>query len=429
MRNIKRAQGAPYRHNLCPVFSDHAEVHDGSSFSLSFEEHACYNIKKDVSPTTEQMGMGYERERVIYIKNPLHQSLMDHYESSKPDIQAKVPLLFYLHASLLVFLIITAVLVILLTPQSNRPFYLSLALLSLAIIFVCNKLNWRGRYAQALIGTILIMFVAPWASILFESLSGSGDVIPMIFVIIPIQIAALFLATKSMLLISGIQTAAVIANIIFSQSKGNYNWVSVVCYVFIASLLGSVTSYLIRTQFDKLLISKEELALNQEKLRDISIRDALSGVYNRRYMDEILDLLTKTPEERFALLMIDIDHFKNVNDTCGHRAGDFVIQTVASFLKSATRKKDIVCRYGGDEFLVILIDCAYDDALSKATEMKRMVDAIGCACDDPDAMHVTASIGVALYPENGASKETLLRAVDMALYQAKEEGRNRIKAI
>ena len=127
--------------------------------------------------------------------------------------------------------------------------------------------------------------------------------------------------------------------------------------------------------------------------------------------------------------MIDIDHFKNVNDTCGHSAGDFVIRTVASILNSAIRKNDIVCRYGGDEFLVILIDCAYDDALSKATEMKRMVDAIGCACDDPDAIHVTASIGVALYPENGASKETLLRAVDMALYQAKEEGRNRIKVI
>ena len=338
-------------------------------------------------------------------------------------------MLFYLHASLLVFLTITAVLVIFLSPMSSRPFYLPLVLISLATICVCNWLNLTGRYVPALNGSILIMFIAPWASIIYESLSGSGDVFPMIFMIIPIQIAALFLATKSMLLISAMQTAAVIANIIFSQSKGNYNWVSVVCYVFIASLLGSVTSYLIRTQFEKLLKSKEELALNQEKLRDISIRDALSGVYNRRYMDEILDLLTRTPEQRFALLMIDIDHFKNVNDTCGHSTGDFVIQTVAGILKSATRKNDIVCRYGGDEFLVILIDCAYDDALSKATEVKRLVGAIGCACDDSDAMHVTASIGIALYPENGASKETLLRAVDMALYQAKEEGRNRIKVI
>lgn len=371
----------------------------------------------------------HKRKQVIFIKNPFYQSLMDRYKDSKADIQAKVPLLFYLHVTLLFFLTITAVLVIFLTPQSSLSFYLPLVLISLAIISVCNYFNLKGRYAPALNGTILIMFIAPWASILFESLSGSGDVIPMIFVIIPIQISALFLATKSMLLISGFQTAAVITNIIFSQSKGNYNWVSVVCYVFIASLLGSVTSYLIRMQFDKLLKSKEELALNQEKLRDISIHDALSGAYNRRYMDEILDLLTKTPEQRFALLMIDIDHFKNVNDTCGHRTGDFVIQTVAAILKKVTRKNDIVCRYGGDEFLVILMDCAYDDALSKATEVHQLVGAIGCACDDPDAMQVTASIGIALYPKNGMDKETLLRAADMALYQAKEEGRNRIKMI
>lgn len=354
---------------------------------------------------------------------------MDHYKDSKPDIQAKVPLLFYLHASLLLFLTITAVLVLFMTPQNSRPFYLSLVLISLAIISVCNWFNLTGRYMPALNGTILIMFIAPWTSILYESITGSGDVIPMIFVIIPIQIAALFLATKLMLLISGVQTVAVIMNVIFSQSKDNYNWVSVICYVFIASLLGAVTSYLIRTQFDKLLKSKEELTKNQEKLQDLSVHDALSGVYNRRYMDEILDTLTKKTERRFALLMMDIDHFKNVNDQCGHSKGDLMIQSVAGVLKSVTRKNDIVCRYGGDEFLVILVDCTYDDALSKANEIKRLVGNTGCACDDPDTIQVTASIGIALYPENGKDKEALLRAADTALYQAKEGGRDRIKTI
>ena len=96
--------------------------------------------------------------------------------------------------------------------------------------------------------------------------------------IIPIQIAALFLATKSMLLISGLQTIAVIANIIISQNKTVDNWLSVVCYVFVASLLGTVTSHLVRTQYDTLLRSKEALTRNQEQLRDLSVRDALSGV-------------------------------------------------------------------------------------------------------------------------------------------------------
>lgn len=362
-----------------------------------------------------------------FIKNPLPQSLMKYYRNSKADIQAKVPLLFYLHASLLMLLTVTAVLVLFLTPLGSRFFYLALVLVSLSTIAVCYWFNLTGRYAHALNGTILIMFITPWASILYESVTQSGDVIPMIFVIIPIQIAALFLATKSMLVISGVQTAAVMANIIFSQSKGDYNWVSIVCYVFIASLLGSVTSYLIRTQYDKLLMSKEELALNQEKLRDMSIHDALSGVYNRRYMDEILDLLTRTPDQHFAVLMIDIDHFKSVNDKCGHSKGDFIIQTIAATLKSVTRKNDIVCRYGGDEFLVILVNYTYDDALSKANEVKQLVGNIGCACDDPDAMQVTASIGIALYPENGMNTQTLLRAADIALYQAKEAGRNRIE--
>ena len=272
------------------------------------------------------------------------------------------------------------------------------------------------------------MFFSPWASILYESFRGSGDSMPILFVVIPIQIAALYLATKSMLWISGVQIAAVIANIILNQNKENYNWISIVCYVFIASLLGSVTSYMIRTQYNKLLASKNELALNQEKLRDISIHDALSGVYNRRYMDEILDMLTRTPEHPFAVLMIDIDHFKNINDICGHSKGDFIIQNVAAILTSLTRKNDIVCRYGGDEFLLILADCTYDNALRKAEDVKQAVGGIGCTCDNPNATEVTASIGIALYPENGTSKDALLHAADIALYHAKEAGRNRIRA-
>ena len=357
----------------------------------------------------------------------LKESLARRYKDSNADIQAKVPLLSYVHASLLLFLIITLLLVIFLTPQASRLFYFLLVLISLGITVLASVTNWRGKYPLSLKMTILIMFVAPWASIIYESITGSGDVMPMIFVTIPIQIAALILATKALLWISAIQTAAIITNIIFYHNKGDYNWVSVVCYVFIASLLGSVTSYLIRTQYNKLLTSKEELARHQEKLRDLSIHDALSGLYNRRFMDETLGLLTKTPEHHFAILMMDVDHFKNINDQCGHSTGDFVIQTVAKILQSVTRKNDIVCRYGGDEFLVILEGCLDGDATHKAEEIMRRVGEIGCACDDSVSMTITASIGIALFPENGANQETLLRAADMALYQAKQEGRNRIQ--
>lgn len=362
------------------------------------------------------------------MRDRLKVSLEKHYKDSKADVQSKVPLLFYLHASLMLFLVITSVLVLFLTPQANGLFYLLLVLISLAIVCIANGFNLNGHYDLSLKVTIMVMFIAPWVSIVYESCMGSGDFMPMIYVIIPIQIAALFLAAKSVLLISGIQTVAIIANITLYHTQHDYNWVSVVCYVFIASLLGSVTSYLIRTQYDKLLVSKEELARNQEKLRDISIHDALSGVYNRRYMDEILDLLTRNPEQHFAILMLDIDHFKNINDQCGHSKGDFVIQTVAKILTSVTRKNDIVCRYGGDEFMIILDGCISGDAFNKASEIMRQVGEIGCACEDAEALLITASIGIALYPDHGKDQGTLLRAVDMALYRAKQGGRNRIQS-
>ena len=362
------------------------------------------------------------------MRSILWDSLNTRYQGATADVQAKVPLLFYLHASLLLFLSVTAVLVIFLTPGASLAVYLSIVLISFVLVCIATRLNLIGRYPLALCLTILIMFVAPWASILYESIAGSGDLMPMIFVIIPIQIAALFLATKAMLMISGIQTVAVIVNVIISGTKSDDNWVSVVCYVFIASLLGSVTSYLIRNQYNTLLASKEALAQNQEKLHNLSIRDALSGVYNRRYMDEMLDLLVQRPKDPFAVLMVDVDRFKSVNDTCGHRVGDAVIQSIAAILTSVTRKNDVVCRYGGDEFLLILMGCSYEAALAKAHEIRRLASGLGCACDDPEAIPITASIGIALFPEHGTDKDSLLHAADSALYQAKEEGRNRVKS-
>jgi diguanylate cyclase (GGDEF)-like protein len=150
-------------------------------------------------------------------------------------------------------------------------------------------------------------------------------------------------------------------------------------------------------------------------------RDPLTGLANRRLFDEFLGREVARSRRKavpVALLLLDLDGFKRVNDTRGHAAGDEVLQTVATILRSRVRSSDLPTRFGGDEFAILLPECGAVDALRIGEELCRQVDdAVG-----PD---VTASIGVAAVPEQAADGDELLAAADAALYRAKDEGRNR----
>jgi diguanylate cyclase (GGDEF)-like protein/PAS domain S-box-containing protein len=171
----------------------------------------------------------------------------------------------------------------------------------------------------------------------------------------------------------------------------------------------------------------EQIVALQAELRDQAIRDPITGLFNRRYLDEALPReLARAAHERgtLSVAMIDIDHFKETNDRYGHREGDRLLALLGSLLRDRTRPGDASCRYGGEEFLVVLPGTSSASAVQRMDEIRQESVARCRAAGFADPP--TLSIGVATFPEHAESDAALLRAADAALYRAKGEGRNRV---
>lgn len=168
----------------------------------------------------------------------------------------------------------------------------------------------------------------------------------------------------------------------------------------------------------------------RESLREQSLCDPLTGLYNRRYLEEALkrevlkSVRTAIP---FAVIAFDIDHFKRFNDTYGHDAGDTVLQAVADVFKKVFRGGDVVCRLGGEEFLVILCAASVTAAQLRAEGVRAAVEKLQVNQSGAPVGPVTISGGVAAFPSNGDSVEILLKSADLALYAAKQDGRNCVR--
>jgi diguanylate cyclase (GGDEF)-like protein/PAS domain S-box-containing protein len=190
-----------------------------------------------------------------------------------------------------------------------------------------------------------------------------------------------------------------------------------------------------RERFEHLIISVADhlaLALANLKLRERlhfqAIRDPLTGLFNRRYLDETLtrELQRATRHNHhIGVIMLDVDHFKQINDTYGHGAGDMMLATIGTFLQGHTRGEDIACRYGGEEFTLILPEASLDDTYARAEQIRAGAQQIVGRYKEHTLDRITISLGVASFPEHGASMGKLLRAADAALYRAKTQGRNR----
>ncbi len=166
-----------------------------------------------------------------------------------------------------------------------------------------------------------------------------------------------------------------------------------------------------------------------ESLSLQSIHDVLSGLCNRRYMEESLEReIQRAARKRtqIGIIMADLDHFKKFNDTYGHAAGDKVINQVGRFFKQGIRGSDIACRYGGEEFVLILPDSSPEDTLRRADEMRQAIKKMEIVFQGRALSSITVSMGVVTYPIHGTNMDDLLRTVDVALYKAKQAGRDGI---
>jgi diguanylate cyclase (GGDEF)-like protein/PAS domain S-box-containing protein len=167
----------------------------------------------------------------------------------------------------------------------------------------------------------------------------------------------------------------------------------------------------------------------REALRMQSVRDALTGLYNRRYLEEVLDRETRRAGragQSMGILMLDLDHFKRFNDTYGHDAGDAVLRETAAFLLKNVRAEDFVCRYGGEEFVVILPTADVEGSTARAEKLRSKMRELSIMHQGKSLGMVTLSIGVAAFPTQGMSPKELMAAADAALYEAKRGGRDQV---
>ncbi|MEW6001470.1 MAG: diguanylate cyclase [Nitrospirota bacterium] len=194
---------------------------------------------------------------------------------------------------------------------------------------------------------------------------------------------------------------------------------------------------------DQLIESKKRLAITmaeqvamtlsnlklQEILRTQSIRDPLTGLFNRRYMEESLEREIRRAtrnQSQLGVIMIDLDHFKRFNDTFSHAAGDVLLRELGTFLRTSVRGEDIACRYGGEEFALIMPEASLEITRKRAELLREGVRHLNVRYLGQTLGMITISLGVAIFPEHGPTGEAVLRAADAALYRAKAEGRDKV---
>ncbi len=179
---------------------------------------------------------------------------------------------------------------------------------------------------------------------------------------------------------------------------------------------------------EALIRQLEEINKLRDELREQAIRDPLTNVYNRRYMAEFLALEIARAEREgtpLSVVIMDMDNFKRFNDTYGHKCGDVILQEIAAFLIQHTRKGDVVCRFGGEEF-VILMPGATLEAAYERTEMWRHDFAETAIEYEGMKLYATFSAGAASFPQHGSTDEAVLQSADRALYRSKDAGKNRV---
>jgi len=175
--------------------------------------------------------------------------------------------------------------------------------------------------------------------------------------------------------------------------------------------------------------AQADLIKSEALLRELSMRDYLTGLFNRRYMEETLDrelLRAARKGLPLGLIMLDVDDFKSFNDVHGHAIGDAILRGVGSLLLSHVRGEDIPCRYGGDEFIIILPDASQAVTYERAEFFCEYARKFNFNFEKQPLDTITLSMGVAFYPEHGSTSDAILRSADAALYRAKHAGRGQV---
>jgi diguanylate cyclase (GGDEF)-like protein len=176
----------------------------------------------------------------------------------------------------------------------------------------------------------------------------------------------------------------------------------------------------------RLVFQMGEIEALQEKLREQAMRDPLTDLYNRRFLEETLDreiAHARRDRENLCVAMIDIDNFKSFKDCYGHKAGDMILRSLGDILIANTRKGDVACRFGGEEFVVVMPGADVDNALKRAKHWRKAFQLLQHSFNGQE-LQSTISIGVAVFPDHGMDSDAVIHAADKAMYESKARGKN-----
>ncbi len=329
-----------------------------------------------------------------------------------------------------IFLTITAFILVLIVnpPHSPRRLeYGQLIVTLFALFLVAYGLNRKGRYYPAAGLTIVCAIFGPWGSLLLDPTILQGDFVPLTYIVISVLLSSILLPPLLTVVLAALQLIALALVPFFSPAAASINWPSLVAFVFFTAVLSIIANFISQRDLAVIDHQTRQLALSEARLRELSIRDHLTNLFNRRYLEETLEREVQRAARKhypLGVIMLDIDHFKQLNDTLGHAAGDALFQALGKLLGGQVRNADIACRYGGDEFALILPEASEAVTTERAELLRDKVKHLHVEYENCALKPFTISLGVAVFPEHGSSGELLLKSADGALYQAKHAGRD-----
>ena len=294
------------------------------------------------------------------------------------------------------------------------------------VLFACEYALSRTRNVHlAIWPAVISVFGATfWAISL-----NPGDLRSLYFLAVPGLVASLFLSALSTANIFLFTIIAMSTLGFFSPAFSIVNNTGAFFFLLLVGTLVTMAVIIRQSYLEKIHLQTRQLIDSEARLREMSIRDPLTGLFNRRYLEELLGLeMIRAMRKGYpiGMIMLDIDNFKKYNDLHGHAAGDAVLVQLGSFLRSKVRASDVTCRYGGEEFILILPEASLEKTQLRAEQICAQATRLQFNYQERVLEPVTLSVGVAVFPAHGATQEVLLKAVDNALYRAKAAGRDRV---
>jgi diguanylate cyclase (GGDEF)-like protein len=348
--------------------------------------------------------------------------------------QRRARMLAALLTTLILLAVIALIVVVVVDPagSSRRGEYGVLITGTLLLLAGAFALNRAGLYKAAAALTVACAVVAPWCAALLDPRVVRGDFVPLTYVVVPVLLSGILLSAGFTAIVSIAQIAGLLVFATTAENAAPINWPSLCTMVLFVSALSIVASRMDGKDLEQIVRQNAQLEESEALLREQSVRDHVSGLFNRRYLEETLERelhRAARNETSLGIVMMDIDRFKELNDRFGHAAGDEVLRGLGVLLKSSLRFADIACRYGGDEFTLILPDAPKQVVQERAEQVRGDVAALEVRFLGRPLPALTLSIGVAVFPDDGANAAALLAASDVALYRAKQGGRDRVEMV